>query len=186
MADFISAPRPVYVVNGRDDADVIALALSTSLGAADSCRCFPSPGATLAGEPCHTDEGEAQMFPAALPSFIDSLPVFTTVWYDLTPCTQHRRSLVPWRLPPTSNWGMSGPSDADCGCQILLFFCLPTQLTALFNDLTFAWKCSIYIHYITWTICNFTDVADVNSVKPPVRFPLVSPSGIERRDVTHS
>lgn len=79
--------------------------------------------ASLRGVSRHRDKAEAQMFPAALPNFIVSLPVFTAAWYDLTSCAYHSMPLHVWLVFYTHQWrwGMSGLSDADAGCQVLLF-----------------------------------------------------------------
>lgn len=79
--------------------------------------------ATLPGMSCHGDQDEAHMLPAALPNFIVILSVFTTVWYDLTLCIQHSRPFLMWPALSTNKqrWGMSSLSDADSGCQFLLF-----------------------------------------------------------------
>lgn len=88
------------------------------------CLQASPPGAS-----CHRDQGEVQMFPAALPNFIVSLPVFTAAWYDLTPIKTAPRvpgvlytSVTPRHVRPVWCW---------CWMSVISFFCLPlpTQLT---------------------------------------------------------
>lgn len=86
-------------------------------------------GASLPGVSCHWDQGEAQMFPAALPNLIVGLPVFMESWYDPTPWTQHSRLFAAWMAYYTHHWhrGMSDLSQPDFGCQWFLCF-LPTNV----------------------------------------------------------
>lgn len=112
--------------------------------------------ASLPGVSRHRDQGEAQMFPVALPSFIVSLPVFTAAWYDLTPCTQHSRPFLVWLVLYTHRWrwGMSGLSDADAGCQLLLrlFTSAHTARCAFKwpDILPYSEMCSIFVSLFVW------------------------------------
>lgn len=114
------------------------------------------PRASLPGVSCHRDQGRAQMFPPALPSFIVGLPVFTAAWYDLTLCTRSSRLLLVWLALHTHRWrwGMSGLSDADVGCQllVLLFTSAHTAHYAFKwpDILPYSEMCSIFVCLFLW------------------------------------
>ena len=74
--------------------------------------------ASLPGLSCHRDQGEAQMFPAALPNFIVSLPVFTAAWYDLTPCTRRSRPVHVRLLLHTSSAAPRHVRPVWCWCSM--------------------------------------------------------------------